>query len=130
MLTPKQAESAAEALAMRPPATPGDMLACPVCGTASISQSTRRQMGFLKRIRCPRCAALLRLKWGRALLATYLIFLLVAGLAAYMTWPIDRHLVQSFASPFVVVMVIALAATLRRLPLAADQFDRTLNQNA
>jgi len=72
MLTPKQAESAAAALAMRPAATQGDMLACPAC------------------------------------------------VAAYMTWPTDRHLVQSLGGSFMVVMFIVLAATLRRLPLAAD----------
>jgi hypothetical protein len=120
ILTPKQAESAAAALAMRPEAKRGDMLVCPACSTASISQSTRRHMGFIKRVPCPHCAALLRLKWGRALLATFLFILSVAGLAAYLAWPTDRHLVQSFAGPFWVLMFVVLSAMLRRLPLTTD----------
>ncbi len=120
MLTPKQAESAAAALAMRPEAKRVDILACPECGTASISATTRRHLGLFKRTPCPHCGALLRLKWGRALIATYLLILGIAGLAAYMAWPRDRHLVQSLGSSFLVVMFIALAAILRRLPLTAD----------
>jgi predicted RNA-binding Zn-ribbon protein involved in translation (DUF1610 family) len=120
MLTPKQAESAAAALAMRPEVNRGEMLACPACGTACISPATRRHLGLIKRTPCPHCGALLRLKWGRALLATYFCILLVAGFAAYMTWPADRHLVQSLGGSFMVTMFIVLAATLRRLPLTAD----------
>jgi predicted RNA-binding Zn-ribbon protein involved in translation (DUF1610 family) len=120
MLTPKQAESAAAALAMRPEINRGDMLACPACGSASISPTARRHMGVIKRTPCPHCGALLRLKWGRALIAAYLFILSIAGLAAYMAWPTDRHLVQSFSGPLWVLMFVVLSATLRRLPLTAD----------
>jgi hypothetical protein len=120
MLTPKQAESAAAALAMRPKANRGDMLACPVCGAAALSTTTRRSMGVLKRTPCPHCGALLHLKWGRALFISYLTVLIVAGAAAYIGWPADRHLVQSLAGPVLVLMFVVLAAALRRLPLAAD----------
>jgi predicted RNA-binding Zn-ribbon protein involved in translation (DUF1610 family) len=120
MLTPKQAESAAAALTMRPEANRGDMLACPACGTACISPTVRRHLGLVKRTPCPHCGALLRLKWGRAVLATYLFILSVAGLAAYLAWPSDRQLVQSFAGPFWVLTFVILSAMLRRLPLTSD----------
>jgi predicted RNA-binding Zn-ribbon protein involved in translation (DUF1610 family) len=120
MLTPKQAESAAAALAMRPEAKRLGMLACPACGSASITPIARRRMGVIKRIPCPHCGALLRLKWGRALIAGYLLILGIAGLAAYLAWPTDRRLVQSFAGPFWVLMFVVLAATLQRLPLTED----------
>jgi hypothetical protein len=120
MLSPKQAESAAAALAMRPEINRSEMIACPACGTACISPSTRRHLGLIKRTACPHCGALLRLKWGWTLLATYLFVLLVAGLAAYIAWPTDRHLVQSFAGPFSVLMFVVLSATLRWLPLETD----------
>jgi predicted RNA-binding Zn-ribbon protein involved in translation (DUF1610 family) len=119
MLTPKQAESAAAALAMRPEAKRGDMLACPACGTAAISPTARRHIGVIKRTPCPHCGALLRLKWGRALLATYFFVLLATGLAAYLAWPTDRQLVQSLAGPFWMLMFVVWEATLRRLPLVA-----------
>jgi hypothetical protein len=120
MLTPKQAESAANALAMRPEINRGDMTACPACETAAISPTARRHLVLIKRTACPHCGALLRLKWGRALLATYLFVFLVAGLATYLAWPADRHLVQSFEGPFWVLMFVVFSATMRRLPLTAD----------
>ena len=120
MLTPKQAESAATALAMRPAANRGEMLACPACGSACISPTVRRHMGVIKRTPCPHCGALLRLKSGRALIAGYLLILAAAGLAAYLTWPVDRRLVQSLAGPFGALMFVILAAVLRRLRLTAD----------
>jgi hypothetical protein len=120
MLTPKQAESAAAALAMRPESKRGDMLACPACRDACISATTRRHMGVIKRTPCPHCGALLRLKWGRALLAAYLLILSLASLTAYMTWPTDRRLVQSLGGPFLALMFVVLTTTLRRLALTAD----------
>jgi predicted RNA-binding Zn-ribbon protein involved in translation (DUF1610 family) len=120
MLTPKQAESAGTALAMRSEAKRGDMLACPACGSACISPATRRYIGIFKRTACPNCGALLRLKSGRALFAAFLLIVSVAALAAYLAWPTDRHLVQSFAGPFWVLMFVVFSATLRRLPLVAD----------
>jgi predicted RNA-binding Zn-ribbon protein involved in translation (DUF1610 family) len=117
MLTPKQAESAASGLAMRPEAKRGDMLACPACGSASISPTVRRNMGIIKRTPCPQCGTLLRLKRGRAVLATFLLILLVVGVAGYVAWPTDRQFVQSFAGPFWVLMFVVFSATLRRLPL-------------
>src|SRR5258708_37014160 len=92
---------------------------CPACGTASISATTRQHMGVIKRTPCPHCGTLLRLKWGRALIAAYLLILCIAGLAGYIAWPRDRHLVQSLGSSFLVVMFIVLAAILRPLPLTA-----------
>jgi hypothetical protein len=119
MLTPKQAESAATALAMRPEVNRGEMLACPVCGSAAISTAIRRNMGVLKRIPCPHCCALLHLKWGHPLFSLYLSVLIVACTAAYIWWPADRHLVQSLAGPIIFFLVVIVATTLRRLPLTA-----------
>jgi hypothetical protein len=120
MLTPNEVESAAAALAMRPEATHGDMLACPACGSACISPAARRYMGVIKRTPCPHCGALLRLKAGRALIASYFLMLVIAGVAAYVAWPTDRRLLQSVAGPFGALMFVVLSATLRRLPLTAD----------
>jgi hypothetical protein len=85
VLTRKQAETAAAALAIRPPVTNGAMLVCPACGSASLSPTMRRHLGLIKRTPCPHCGALLRLKWGRALLAGYLLILVIGGLTP--TWP-------------------------------------------
>src|SRR5258707_12133963 len=90
------------------------MLACPACGTASISATTREHMGVIKRSPCPHCGALLRLNWGRVLIAAHLLILSIAGLAGHIAWPRDRHLVQSLGSSLLVVMFIVLAAILRR----------------
>jgi hypothetical protein len=105
---------------MRPEISRGDMLACPACSAACISPTTRRHIGIIKLTPCPHCGALLRLKWGRALLASYLLILSFAGLAAYIAWPTDRRLVQSLAGPSMALMFVVLSATLRRLPLMAD----------
>ena len=119
MLTPKQAESVATALAMRPEAERSDMLTCPACGITCVSMTTRRHMGLIRRIPCPHCGALLRLKRGRTVLAAFLLLGILAGLGAYIGWPADRHVVQSFAAPFWVLTFVVFSATLRRLPLTA-----------
>jgi hypothetical protein len=120
MLTPKQAESAAAALAMRPEINRGEMIACPACSSACISPTARRHLGLIKRTPCPHCGALLRLKWGRTLLAAYFLILSVAGVAAYIAWRSDRRLVQSVAGPFTALMFVVFSTTLRRLPVTAD----------
>jgi hypothetical protein len=120
MLTPEQAEAAATALAMHPEAKRGDMLTCPACEAAAISATGRRHMGIFNRTPCPHCGALLRLRWGRALFTGYLLVLGIAAVAGYVTWPTDRHLVQTYAAPFIVMMFTVLATTVRRLPLTFD----------
>jgi predicted RNA-binding Zn-ribbon protein involved in translation (DUF1610 family) len=120
MLTPKQAAAAADALAMHPTVERAAKLACTACGGNTISQLTRRDMGIFKRIPCPHCGALLRLKRGRTLLGAYLLVVTITGIAAFMKWPTDRHFVESLASPFIAMMFVILTTTLRRLPLAAD----------
>lgn len=120
MLTSKQAESAAVALAMRPNAKRTDMLACPACGCACISPAARRHMGMFVRTPCPQCSALLHLKSGRACLAAYFLVLVLVCIGGYLAWPGDRRLVQSFAGPFWVLMFVTWSAILRRLPISAD----------
>jgi hypothetical protein len=120
MLTPKQAKSAADALALRPEPNRADMLTCPACSTACISAITRRHMGILKGTPCPHCGAPLRLKGGRTLFTGYGLILVAAGFVAYLAGPANRHLVRILASPFIIVMVVVFSATLRRLPLVAE----------
>ena len=120
MLTPKQAESAVSALAMRPETHRRDMLTCPACNIACISATTRRRLGFVGRTSCSNCGALLRLKGGRTVFAIYVLILSITGVAVYLAWPADRRLVQTFVGPFIAVMYIVMAATLRGLPLVAE----------
>jgi hypothetical protein len=120
MLTPKQAESAADALAMRPEAKRTDLLACPACDCACITPAARRHIGVFRRTPCPQCGALLRLKLGRAWLAAYLLTLVLVCLGGYLAWPGDRRFVQSFAGPFWVLMFVTWSALLRRVPLTSE----------
>lgn len=120
MLTPKQAESVATALAMRPETRRDDLLVCPACDSTCVSPAVRRRIGFIQGTPCPHCGALLHLKSVRSWLAAYLIFLTVVGVVAYLAWPAGRHVVQTFAGPFWVLMIVAFSATLQRLPLTAE----------
>jgi len=97
----------------------GEMHSCPACRAKAITDVQRRSLGLLSLINCPACNNTIRLKWGRALLATYLA---TCGALGPWIWSAAHFHVHSISLPpaFAAVTTVIVIAVTRGLPMVKD----------
>jgi hypothetical protein len=119
MLTPRQAESVAKALATRPTAQRGAMRICPACGAYGISAQERRRLSPFHTIQCSGCEATLRITWGRSVAAIF--FCVCVAFVVWVLWNWSgHHHAYRYAAALMMSLLPLFLMTMQRLPIAKE----------